>query len=186
MGRLLPTSPEFLRLQARRAVPGGLVSAGRRIPYGALSAAVDAIAGWLARRGVGRGHHVGVVAANGPAFVAAAYALWGLGAAIVPIAIRATAAEIARMLAHARASGLVTDPARAELVREAARAAGVPAWVVGADLVPRTLHRALPRAAARSRLAAIAYTSGTTGSPKGVMLTHENLLWATLACAQAR
>ena len=53
---LLPTSPDFLRLQAeRRAAAGGLVFRGRRIAYGELAAAVDGLADWLARRGIGAG-----------------------------------------------------------------------------------------------------------------------------------
>src|SRR6266566_4320297 len=62
--------------------------------------------GWIARRGVGAGQHVGVTAANEPALVAMLYALWGLGAVAVPIGVRAPAAETARLLAHARAGAL--------------------------------------------------------------------------------
>jgi len=191
---LLPTTPEFLRLQAdRRGGEGGLVFAERAVPFGTLADAAAELAAWLAKRGVGGGQPVGVMAANEPAIVVMLYAVWALGAVAVPVSARATAGEAARLLAHARAGTLLCDPRRADVARDAAKAAG--ALAVCCDptppLAPRAQNRAKrratrPRAVVPGALAAIAYTSGSTGHPKGVMLTHANLLWATLACAQAR
>src|SRR5207237_2181710 len=134
MTRLVPTSPAFLDLQGRRDAAGGVFFAGRRIAWAELGGAVDMLADWLARRGVVTGQHVGVMAANDPALVAMLYALWSLGAVAVPIGVRATAAETARLLAHARASGLFADSPRAEVARDAAAAVGLPAWVCRAGL----------------------------------------------------
>jgi len=183
-----PTSPAFLHLQARRDAPGGIVFGGHRCSYAEIAAAVDALAAWLAARGVGPGQRIGVVAANEPALVASLFALWGLGAVVVPVGVRATADEVARCLAHAGASGVLVDAPRDALGRDVGAAAGIPAWACDADLpiAPRVLRRGGARGGRRSAAAAIAYTSGTTGAPKGATLTHENLLWATLACAQAR
>ena len=176
MTALLPTSPSFLRLQGeRRGAAGGLVFADRLIPWGELAAAADELAGWLARRGVGAGQHVGVTAANEPALVAMLYALWGLGAVAVPIGVRAPAAETARLLAHARVSGLLADTPRAEVARDAAAAVGLPAWVCRPELplAPRVLRRGRARSAARSRLAAIAYTSALVELPLPVARDRE-------------
>jgi acyl-CoA synthetase (AMP-forming)/AMP-acid ligase II len=191
---LLPTTPAFLRLQAaRRGEDGGLVFRGRALKFAELASAADELGHWLARHGVGARTPVGVLAGNEPGLVAALFALWGLGAVVVPISMRSTAAEAARLLTHARARLLLADAARAEVAREAATAAGSAAVVIEPDLplAPVALRRGgggatTPRAPSPAAVAAIAYTSGSTGTPKGVVLTHQNLLWATLACAQAR
>src|SRR6185295_3653828 len=89
---------------------------------------------------------------------------------------------------------LLCDGPRAPLAVEAATAAGIPAYVCETDIPfsPRSLRRrALTKANTAASphsdaLAVIAYTSGTTGKPKGVMLSHANLMWAAQACAQAR
>ena len=130
---LLPTSPDFLHLQARRRGDrGGLVFREQRIAYGALAHGVDELAHWLARRGIGSGQRVGVMLPNTPAMPAATYALWGVGAASLPIAVRSTADEAAQLLVHGRAAALICDASRIDTARAAAASAGVPLFAIDA------------------------------------------------------
>ena len=192
---LLITSPAFVHHQARRrGAAGGIVFGDERLTYGALGAAIDDLGAWLARRGLGSGDAVGIMAANEPAMIAMLYAVWGLGGVAVPVSARATAEETARQLDHARARALLCDTKRVDVARDAGAAAGLPVFACAPapPLAPTIVRRPRRRMRGRARavraegLAAIAYTSGSSGSPKGVMLSHRNFFWATLACAQAR
>ena len=193
---LLPSSSAYLRLQAmRRSDAGALVCGDQRLSCAELADAADSAAAWLAKRGVGAGDHVALVAGNTPALVIWKFGLWALGAVAVPVGIRAAAAEATQLLAHAHARFIVADDSNATLAREIATLAGVPAGIAPAATLPfrpvvlrRTAAFAAhaPRVPGPDDLAILAYTSGTTGKPKGVMLTHGNLHWAALACATAR
>jgi acyl-CoA synthetase (AMP-forming)/AMP-acid ligase II len=116
---LLPTALDFLRLQARRrGAEGGLAFAGDILPFAVLADAAESLATWLARRGLGAGHPVGVMAGNVPAMVAMLYATWGIGAVAVPVSVRSKAAEAGALLEHARARALLCDEPHAPLARE--------------------------------------------------------------------
>jgi acyl-CoA synthetase (AMP-forming)/AMP-acid ligase II len=141
---LLPTTPDFLRLQGRRrGAQGGLFFADRQLTYGELSAAVDALAAWLVKRGHGAGDHIGVIAANEPALVAMMFAVWGIGAVAVPIGVRSTPQEATHLVTHARAKAVLCDSMRVDLARAAATAAAIPAYACEPDLPlrPRIVRR---------------------------------------------
>ena len=180
----------------RAAQEGGertaLVHGERELTYAELRALVLAAAGGLARAGVVKGDRVAIVHRNAPEFVAAYFALARLGAVAVPINFMVQKPdELAYMLNDCGAKGVVTQ---AEFLKGlTAAAAECPAlealWVSDAvpererapivkDFAALTGGAPAPEAdpAVEDDVASILYTSGTTGFPKGVMLTHRNLV----------
>jgi long-chain acyl-CoA synthetase len=150
-----------------------------------LDWASDGIAAGLAARGIAPGDRVGLYCPNCPAFVVAYLGILKAGTAVVPINLMLNPQEVVFILADAGAKGLffhacLADAAaqvRAELpdLEIAIRIGGEKAE---GDLALESMTAADWQALAvdpADHLAAILYTSGTTGRPKGAMLTHRNL-----------
>ena len=157
-----------------------------------MAGRVAALAGGLRGRGVGTGDVVAILSYNSPEFLEALFASNYLGAIAMPINWRLAAPEVRYILDHSGARALVCDDALRPLAEEAADGLGdtllrictspvdVPAWTCIGDL-RRSAETAEPVAAAGDDVHRLMYTSGTTGRPKGVMLTHANLAWKNLA-----
>jgi acyl-CoA synthetase (AMP-forming)/AMP-acid ligase II len=166
-----------------------LVFEGEPTTYGQMAARTARLAGGLAERGVGRGDVVALLAYNCPELLEAIFAANHLGAIAMPINWRLAAPEVRYILEHAGAKALVCDEALVELADEATKgieatlvrtcASGrVEGWVPLADLHGEPVACVPADADDVHRLM---YTSGTTGRPKGVMLTHANLAWKNFA-----
>lgn len=149
-----------------------------------LSAASADLAGHLHAAGVRRGDRVLLLAENCAPAVAVLWACSRLGAAVIPFNARQTATEVDRVLDHATPSTvLATSAVSPEAAAHAARlgAATVNGAFGALDLARRDSD---PEDA--GDVAAILYTTGTTGPPKGVMLTHANLRFGGRASAELR
>lgn len=141
------------------------------------------LAAELASRGVGAGDRVMVVGENCAALVALAFAITSLDAWIVNVNARLTAREIDAIGEHAspRCVMFLTDDsadAAAHARRLGASALDHGTWgTILCGPIDTPAASAAPEGLPAGRVAALVYTTGTTGSPKGVMLTHANLLF---------
>jgi len=168
------TVPELVSRSARRDPRApALACEGERRSFGELEERADRLAAALAARGVGRGDRVAMLQYNGIEFVEAFLGIQKLGACAVPVNFRLAREEIEYVLADSGACLAIADP---EL---APRAAGIETIVIGPDY-EAALAAAEPARPERDLkghdLAFLMYTSGTTGRPKGAMLSHQNLV----------
>ncbi len=151
--------------------------------YGTLSARVCRLAGALRQRlELPRGARVALFMANAPEYVEILFACWHAGLAAVPVNAKLHERELAYILGNAGVSLCFCDDAHRHEAETAADR-GTCRLICTEDEEYRTLFKAEPVAMAQTapeELAWLFYTSGTTGRPKGAMLTHRNLTIMTL------
>ena len=145
------------------------------ITYGDALAQVDAMADAFAAAGYGARMRVALLLENRPVFFLTWLALNRLGASVVPINPDLRAAELEYMIGHAEPALIVAIPSRAEELQAAADAAGVALSVIqpgDTPPAPRPDAEVAAEETGARREAAVLYTSGTTGKPKGCVLSN--------------
>ncbi|MFQ5810382.1 MAG: long-chain fatty acid--CoA ligase [Armatimonadota bacterium] len=167
-----------------------------RLSYEELDAGVARLAGGLAGIGVEAGDRVALLLPNCPQFPLSYLAAARLGAIVVPINVLLTAREIQHILTDSRPRALVTTSALPGIAERLAPLASAIDHIVlsgdspvdGTHSFEAMVQTAQPLDAASGArpddVAAIVYTSGTTGVPKGAMLSHHNLISNADACAE--
>ncbi|CQD08510.1 long-chain-fatty-acid--CoA ligase [Mycobacterium europaeum] len=165
---------------------------GKTVTWGELRDRVSALADALSRRGVGFGDRVMVLMLNRTEFVESVLAVNMLGGIAVPLNFRLTAAEIAFLVQDCEARVMITESVLAPVatgVRDVEPLLGTIVVAGGStddsvlgyeDLInePGPSHQ--PVDIPNDSPALIMYTSGTTGRPKGAVLTHTNLTGQTM------
>ncbi len=155
----------------------------QRWTYAELQARIEARAARLQALGVARQDRVAFLGLNQPDFLFTMFACARLGAIFVPLNFRLTGPELAFIVQDAEVHTLVADSAhRAVIDGVRAQMPSVRHWLgeapgegwaaLDAEAPPAPAVRVEPE-----DVAVIMYTSGTTGAPKGAMLTHANIWW---------
>ncbi|MFL5346382.1 MAG: class I adenylate-forming enzyme family protein [Hyalangium sp.] len=198
MTEAIPLLHDYLSHSARR-LPGklALVCGDRRLTYAELELRSNALAHALVRRGVTRGDRVIVFAENTVEAVISFWAVLKANAVVVMVNPQTRADKLTYYLNDCRAAALISEARlSSEFLPAMARTRHLRAAIIAGTLPPPLVDGSapltswedalsgeisavpLPRQCIDMDLAAIIYTSGSTGEPKGVMLTHRNMLTA--------
>jgi O-succinylbenzoic acid--CoA ligase len=169
--------------QSARAHPDGLALefGVHRWTYAELDGVVGSVGGWLAAQGIQPGARVAVLMDAGADYVALVHALIRIGAVLVPLNTRLTADELGYQLTLARVDALIV----ADDVRLTAAAELCCPRVLDLRLADDSASPLAPRELDLDAPQAIIFTSGTSGRPKGVVLTYGNQ-YASAAASASR
>ncbi len=152
-----------------------LVDGERTLRYGDFTRTVETYAAHLVALGVRRGDRVGILLPKSIEECAAIFAVSRAGGVFIPINPVLKVQQVAHILADSGAKALVTNAALLQRIADA----GSGLSVLRVDEPLDTLAAAPAPVGIAEDLAAILYTSGSTGQPKGVMLSHGNLIAGT-------
>jgi long-chain acyl-CoA synthetase len=171
---------ELFAASAARHPAQECVVAGRtRWSYAELDARAARVAAGLRALGIGKGDRVALLICNAAEFPLFLFACARLGAIAVPLSVRLRAPELQYMLNDCGAAMLVYEAEFAANLPARTAAPSVRHWLVaGEDVVDG--EPCGPVAADEDETAIILYTSGTTGRPKGAMLTHLGLVHSAM------
>jgi acyl-CoA synthetase (AMP-forming)/AMP-acid ligase II len=172
-----PHSLQEVLGEAARRHPDGeaLVCGEERLTWKALGERVSRVAGGLSRRGIRRGERVALLLGNRVEFVLTLFAAARLGAIAVPLSIRSSKAELAYVLEHCGAKLVVHEAELADRVPPLPQRIAIGDF---AALCETPGGEAVP--VEEEDTAVILYTSGTTGRPKGAMLSHLGIVHSAL------
>jgi acyl-CoA synthetase (AMP-forming)/AMP-acid ligase II len=159
-----------------------VTDARQRWTYAEFAGRVSALGSAFRARGCRPADRVVLWMENCAEFLESLYGCWAAGLCAVPVNGKLHPLEVAHILSDSGASLLLTTVGLAEAAARAAESTGCPVICAGDDAYRAMLAAdpAAPVACGPDDLAWIFYTSGTTGRPKGAMLTHRNLLGMSL------
>ena len=165
-----------------------IIDGSRSFSYREFADRSFALTGMLEQLGIGRGDRVAALCLNSHVMLELHNAVPLRGAVLVPLNVRLSVNELAYVVEHSGASLLVATVELSEIAREVAAATGVRCIIAGGqdDEYEQLLDgssSAIDAEVGETDLIAINYTSGTTGTPKGVMYHHRGAFLQAMAMA---